>query len=121
MSRSSTLWKVYLWCFSAIYILLFPITIVYEKITPISALSSLLDIGCIVGMMGFVYRRRLFVRSLWKIWWFVAVCAEILVIVKHGRNPSAFVIIFGVLSMPLYISLFLYAFVDMSIWDIKGK
>ena len=120
-SKTPYIWRIYFWMFGAINLVLVFIVAVFGTVNGSVVLQLFLDLGSIIGMWAFAYRKRLFVRAFWKAWWVVAIGVEIVEVVNSNGNVGLGGVTFVVFIVPLYVALFLYAYRDRAVWKVDHE
>lgn len=109
-------WKIYTW-FLAIFILLGIFLSISDSPT-----GLLLDFGIltfsILGLFMFTYHKAFLSRLFWKIWFFISILMEIWRLPSTIKEEGVVVgFIALIITIPLYIGLFIYGFRSREIWD----
>ena len=120
-SKTPYIWRIYFWILSAINLVFVFIVAVFGTVSSSVILQLFLDLGSIIGMWAFAYRKRLFVRVFWKAWWVVAIGVEIMEVVNSNGNVGLGGVTFVVFIVPLYVALFLYAYRDRAVWKVDHE
>ncbi len=111
-------WKIYFWLLSLLLFAAYVI-IAIDGLTVFDVMDIPISIIALIGLYGFAFKKKIFVKEFWKLWAFVIVLWDISYNFFLATYPdvskfeTAMVLL---ILLPEYVALSLYAYFPTTLW-----